>query len=153
MRQLLSERSTALKLVAPTSPLSASTSSTRFGFAIGSYDGGYAVTGSPSFDNNTDYLTDAGAYASSASAWGTFDQLGNVWEWTESEYSSGPQLRYIIGNAYNTGAGSFTMGSPSSLKDREMGFRIAFVPEPSSLTLMVASLFAFGFLRKRDLLC
>ena len=48
---------------------------------------GYAVTGSFDFDPAQNYLTDVGAYAQSVSAYGTFDQAGNVSEWVESAVS------------------------------------------------------------------
>ena len=51
------------------------------------YDDGFAVTGSTSFSSSQNYLTDAGAYKSSPSPYGTFDQGGNVWEWNEAVIS------------------------------------------------------------------
>jgi hypothetical protein len=42
------------------------------------WEGTYALTGSASFDDGFDYLTDVGAYALSPSPYGTFDQGGNV---------------------------------------------------------------------------
>jgi hypothetical protein len=48
------------------------------------YDDGYAVTGSTLFNIAQNYLTDAGAYALSASPYDTFDQGGNVFEWNEA---------------------------------------------------------------------
>ena len=49
------------------------------------YDDGGAVTASTSFDTpNVSLLTDVGAYTQSVSPYSTFDQGGNVSEWTES---------------------------------------------------------------------
>src|SRR5262249_50296622 len=45
---------------------------------------GYAVTGSLDYDPNQNYLTDVGAYSSSPGVYGTFDQSGNVQQWTET---------------------------------------------------------------------
>jgi hypothetical protein len=42
------------------------------------FDDGYAVTGSTTNVATQNYLTDVGAYASSPSYYGTFDQGGNV---------------------------------------------------------------------------
>jgi hypothetical protein len=53
------------------------------GFANG-YDDGYAVTGSLGLSLTQNYLTDVGAYSSSSSFYGTFDQGGNVREWNET---------------------------------------------------------------------
>jgi formylglycine-generating enzyme required for sulfatase activity len=50
-------------------------------------DQGY-TTGNSSFP-----LTGAGAYTLSASDYGTFDQGGNVWEWTEIPYNNDRGLR------------------------------------------------------------
>ena len=55
------------------------------------YDDGFAVLGSPSPNNTQNYLTDVGAYASSPSYYGTFDQGGNVYEWNETLVDSGAQ--------------------------------------------------------------
>jgi formylglycine-generating enzyme required for sulfatase activity len=43
----------------------------------------YAVTQSTSYDVNQNYLTNVGAFTNSASFYGTFDQTGNVQEWTD----------------------------------------------------------------------
>ena len=45
---------------------------------------GYAVTGSTNYNSLQDYLTDVGAYASSSSFYGTFDQGGDVFQWNEA---------------------------------------------------------------------
>jgi len=45
---------------------------------------GFAVTQSITFVTTQNYLTDVGVFAASASFYGTFDQTGNVWEWTAS---------------------------------------------------------------------
>ncbi|MCB1203528.1 MAG: SUMF1/EgtB/PvdO family nonheme iron enzyme [Verrucomicrobiae bacterium] len=43
----------------------------------------YSVTQSSSVSTTQNYLTDIGAFSGSPSYYGTFDQGGNVWEWTE----------------------------------------------------------------------
>lgn len=41
------------------------------------------MTQSSSVGTTQNYLTDIGAFSGSPSYYGTFDQGGNVWEWTE----------------------------------------------------------------------
>jgi formylglycine-generating enzyme len=90
------------------------------------------------------YRTEAGAHENSDSAYGTFDQGGNVWEWNEAIlYSSSRGLR----------GGSFIDGSDSLLASARcyhnptdgngvIGFRVASVPEPGSLILIVSGVIA-----------
>lgn len=52
------------------------------------YNDGYAVNGSTIKSEEQNYLTDAGAYTSSPSYYGTYDQGGNVWEYNETRISS-----------------------------------------------------------------
>ena len=47
----------------------------------------YALTGSTEFPINANPLSDVGAYTGAASPYGTYDQNGNVFEWTESPTS------------------------------------------------------------------
>ncbi len=80
---------------------------------------------------------------------GTFDMMGNVWEWMESPYSSGDYLsgayRSVRGGSYS----GLEYGSPgyylSSSYRRNydplhegssVGFRVASVPEPATLLLL-----------------
>src|SRR3954465_14137793 len=46
--------------------------------AANGYNDGYATSGSTTYSISQDYLTDVGAYASSPSYYGTYDQGGNV---------------------------------------------------------------------------
>ncbi len=105
------------------------------------YNDGYATTGSTSFNFGQNYLTDVGAYTSSTSFYGTFDQGGNVFEWNEAQVSG--RFRGVRGGSWSRTDASFlaatfrndSFGSPSNAYD-DVGFRVAaFVPEPSSLML------------------
>lgn len=98
---------------------------------------GFAITGSTTFDELQNYLVDVGAYGASPSFYGTFDQAGNVREWTET---SGLSLeKYALGGSWNdfgfvTGASNeFSLGAAS--EDSMTGFRVAAVPEPASAIL------------------
>ncbi len=97
---------------------------------------GYAVyTGSGA---GTWVLTDVGAYGlNSDSAYGTNDQAGNVWEWNDAVISG--SSRGLRGgsesNAANYLASSFRNDGVPSLENYNIGFRVASVPEPTSLVL------------------
>jgi formylglycine-generating enzyme required for sulfatase activity len=81
----------------------------------------------------------------STSAYGTFDQGGNLWEWNET---------FVLGDFFGLRGGSFdnTYGLeaehrdsyPAFFENRIMGFRVASpIPEPSTACLL--SLAAIGF--------
>jgi formylglycine-generating enzyme required for sulfatase activity len=107
------------------------------------YDGGY-TTGDSSYP-----MTDVGAYALSESPYGTFDQGGNVWEWNEAVISS--SFRGMRGgswsfNFFNLRAVHRYNNIPTLGFDN-VGFRVATVPEPS--TLLMLGLGAGGLLFRR----
>ncbi len=91
------------------------------------YNSGYTL-GSPY------YRTNVGEFENSASAYGTFDQGGNLWEWNESIVAMGPD--YAIrgwrgGSFYNGGVnGSYLHASaggyvgPPPYEDADPGFRV-----------------------------
>ena len=98
------------------------------------YNDGYAVyTGGNG-------LTPVGAYTSSDSYYGTFDQGGNVWEWNDAIISSSRGLRGGSWNFLeNYLLSSFRYNVDPSLEFYNIGFRIASVPEPTvSVSLMLA---------------
>ncbi|MCC6123782.1 MAG: SUMF1/EgtB/PvdO family nonheme iron enzyme [Pirellulales bacterium] len=93
------------------------------------------------------YMTIVGEFQNSASPYGTFDQGGNIGEWNESI------LRGSIGGRGGTfvdtypGLASyyrFYFGS-SNVEFGPLGFRVASVPEPSTLAMLL-SIAVGGFL-------
>ncbi|MGA2916399.1 MAG: SUMF1/EgtB/PvdO family nonheme iron enzyme [Sedimentisphaerales bacterium] len=72
---------------------------------------------------------------------GTFDMMGNVWEWNETLIDS--SYHGIRGGSYNTngGPGYYLISSTRSYvttynEDPTVGFRVASVPEPATLLLL-----------------
>ena len=114
------------------------------GLANGYYDG-YAVTGSPTYSATQNYLTAVGAYSSSMSFYGTYDQGGNVFEWNETilgDYRGVRGGSWIDNAAPAEGWRSTTQLKwfPGSNPLYIIGFRVATVPEPSSIVLAALGL-------------
>jgi formylglycine-generating enzyme len=98
------------------------------------------------------YTTAGGAFQNSDSSYGTFDQGGNVWEWNEA----------IINDVYRgQRGGSFLSFSDSeqsggrysnftTSENRGIGFRVAQVPEPTSLGVLGIGVAALLLRRKLD---
>jgi formylglycine-generating enzyme len=87
-----------------------------------------------------DYLTEVGAFESSFSAYGTFDQSGDVWQWTETTSESSKVVRGGAFNSFGTDAVSSAARIDCygpSVVSCSFGFRVASVPEPSSLAMVV----------------
>jgi hypothetical protein len=100
------------------------------------YDDGYAVSGSTTFPPLLqNYLTEVGAYTSSLSYFGTFDQAGSVWEWTESKPNAATTSRVFRGGSWGgtpsnpnpTESLSATArgGDVAWFENLETGFRVA----------------------------
>ncbi len=95
------------------------TADANYGFAVGS-------------------TTDVGSYTGDGSSYGTFDQGGNVWEWNDAVISG--SSRGLRGGSF-AGFGASTLrastrsdGDPTG-ESNFIGFRVASVPEPTSLLL------------------
>jgi formylglycine-generating enzyme required for sulfatase activity len=106
---------------------------------------GYAI-GSPY------YRTVVGEFELSDSPYGTFDQGGNVAEWTEAVlFGSSRGLR---GGFFDYPLGALHASNPGYLNLAEevyaVGFRVASIPEPASVTLCIAGvIIMLGLLRRR----
>ncbi len=115
------------------------------------YDGDFATTGQPNFTNTENYLTDAGAYPESLSYYGTLDQAGNVSEWNEALPTE--SYRGIRGGDWL--AGEVVLRAPArgfGIPDAEspfIGFRVASIPEPSTIILLGLGCSAFLWTRRR----
>jgi len=112
------------------------TEATNAGNNANYYISNYAI-GSPY------YRTPFGEFELSDSPYGTFDQGGNVWEWNETKVTrssrglrGGPFRLYI---SFGLRASYRTSGDPTG-EDGAVGFRVASIPEPASITLCLAGL-------------
>jgi len=103
------------------------------------FDGDYTVS-------SLEYTTPVGHFGLSGSPYGTFDQGGNLWEWNESVIATGSTrglrggCRYDYSDKLSAAYRSGGNGPTSELSS--IGFRVASVPEPGSLTLMGCGLVA-----------
>jgi formylglycine-generating enzyme len=90
------------------------------------YNGGYAVTDSPTFVNSQNYLTDVGAYSLAASPYGAYDQGGNVWEWNETVI--GATIRNQRGGSWRHPSqwlnAAFRRSSDPAIEFEDTGFRV-----------------------------
>ncbi len=121
------------------------------------YNGVYSVTQSGNYSATLDHLTDAGAFSNSASAYDTYDQGGNVWEWNDAVVDG--SSRGLRGGAWRyDGLGINYLQASSrgnydpTLEFTSVGFRLASVPEPSTyaMLLMGAGVVYFWKRRKRS---
>jgi len=101
-------------------------------------------------------ITNAGGL----SAYGTMGQGGNAWEWMETEYDgtkqTGSETRELRGGAWNNSSAWLDASTRYGVPTDEFliinGFRVASVPEPSSLSLLLAggAVLMAGRRRKSD---
>jgi formylglycine-generating enzyme required for sulfatase activity len=101
-------------------------------------------TGTHGYTTASPYLTDVGAFAASPGPYGTFDQGGDVWQWNETDIYGAGSGRGLRGGSWIDYSGTLA----SSARDFDgtptyefsyMGFRVASVPEPGSLALLVGA--------------
>jgi len=95
------------------------------------------------------YMTEVGEWENSASPYGTYDQGGNVWEWNEAVISS--SFRGLRGGSFSDFdsvlLAVFRSDIDPTFESSDIGFRVATVPEPS--TVLLGALAAAGLLMRR----
>jgi formylglycine-generating enzyme required for sulfatase activity len=118
-------------------------------------------TGNHTYTDPTNYLTPVGAFAASPGPYGTFDQGGDVFQWNET--AVGSSSRGLRGGNWGSTycdssvlASSFRYYYPpeasASYEDISIGFRVASVPEPGSISLVLAgaiSVLAYAWRKKK----
>jgi formylglycine-generating enzyme required for sulfatase activity len=116
------------------------------------YNDGYAVSGSTAYSSLQQYLTSVGAFSLANSYYGTFDQGGNVSEWSDA--ISGTS-RIVRGGSW-TDAESFLRattrtGYSPTLETSNLGFRIVIVPEPGVAGLLALGMALLAWKRSRTI--
>jgi formylglycine-generating enzyme required for sulfatase activity len=110
------------------------------------YNGGYT--------DPTNYLTPVGTFAASPGPYGTYDMGGDVWEWNEANISG--SFRGLRGGSWydyplDLASSNRSLNNPT-YEGLSVGFRVASsvaVPEPGSITLLLACAVVFGIWRQR----
>jgi formylglycine-generating enzyme len=112
----------------------------------------FAVTGSATYSSSQNYLTDVGAYTASASPYGAFDMGGDVHQWNETIINV--SFRSIHGGDWGDLSGSLSFSNNSgfnpAIENSIIGFRVAFVPEPSTAVLASIGFWLLWALKKRS---
>ncbi len=114
------------------------------GSGYSTYANGTGVAPTAGVDTNYDWVISAPWNIGSGTEEqnGTFDMMGNVWEWNETFFDS--SSRGIRGGSYTDGGDGITLAS--DYRNREdmydegsnAGFRVASVPEPATLLLFAS---------------
>ena len=94
--------------------------------------------------------TNVGSYTGSASANGTFDQGGNMWEWNEAIIFAA--FRGIRGGAFNNFNTRFENAERSNTNPAfefaDVGFRLSYIPEPGTAVLLSIGLVGLAARRR-----
>jgi formylglycine-generating enzyme required for sulfatase activity len=95
------------------------------------------TTADANYNNSVGSTTNVGTYSGDPSSYGTFDQGGNVWEWNDEVIDS--SSRWLRGGSFNNNESnlraSYRVNYDPTFENNRVGFRVASVPEPTSLLL------------------
>ena len=104
------------------------------------------------------YRTEVGAHENSESAYNTFDQGGNLYEWNEAIFAQDASnasrgIRggsfYHDNNAMHASYRSASIPSNEFFNGYYIGFRVSAVPEPSSLMILAGGIGMILGIRRR----
>jgi formylglycine-generating enzyme required for sulfatase activity len=98
----------------------------------------------PAVESTEFGTTDVGGYTSSPSPYGTFDQGGNVWGWTEEYVLRGGSHHDRVEFLKSDHRGVVTHD-----ENFHMGFRVAMIPEPGTGLLFAIGLTGLAAARRR----
>ena len=101
-------------------------------------------------NNAVGNFTNKGSYTGSPSPYGTFDQAGNAWEFTDTITGTGVfAARAIRGGGFNNAfQGASLRTNFSYFPANNIGFRLVMIPEPGTGALLVFGL--AGLARRRS---
>lgn len=121
----------------------------------GAVDDGNSATYSryPDFTIGSPYWrTEVGEHESSASSYGTFDQIGNVSEWDETRWNPIPGLsRGLRGGSFMNELiyREIILPRPPQTEEAPSGFRLALVPDPGCVLLLACGAGAWAVRARR----
>lgn len=124
--------------------------------AFGTNNANYSIDPPNGYTDPTNGLTPVGAFAASPGPYGTYDQGGNVYQWNEASWPVS-EWRGLRGGAFGYGSDAMASSNTSTgfypwYETQLYGFRVASVPEPSTIILIsigVVGLFAWSWRRHR----
>ena len=96
-----------------------------------------ADTGNGGYTDPINYLTPVGSFVNSPGSYGTYDMGGDVSQWTETADGFARIFRggSYFHNSFNLESGLYNEVDPNYESNGLIGFRVASVPEPSTLLL------------------
>ncbi len=98
-------------------------------------NGVYAITQQPVKLPNQNYLADVSSYADSVSYYGTFDQNGNAWEWTDTLNPDTENYRIRNGSWIDDNpallSAAASLSAPPATQLFDIGFRVAAAAPPA----------------------